>query len=359
MCSVRETGDRAQARYLAASAERLRAVADLASSGAWQGDGAVNLAAWLASRWQMAYPAARELVRQAEALEARPALREALVKGAISTDQCKALTVLCREGTDDDEVWLEGLDTWSLHELQQLARKVVAKELERRDDGVYMRMRHTPDERYMRGEFQLHPEDGALVLKAIEDHVPPDTSMRDWDRAMGHALVEMARAGPASGPSATVLLSVSAESLAGVRGSETAASLDTGGLVGTETARRLSCDAAIQQLVRDASGAVLGIGRTSRKVPPRIRRAVLERDGARCTFTDCTHDRFLICHHIVEWADGGPTDVPNLQTVCHPHHVLLHEGRWSLRGPAGPSAEWIRPDGSPHQPRVRVTLDTC
>jgi hypothetical protein len=49
----------------------------------------------------------------------------------------------------------------------------------------------------------------------------------------------------------------------------------------------------------------------------------------------------------------------NLQLVCWTHHTLLHEGGWSLEGEAGPKVTWVRPDGTPFEPRVRVTLDTC
>src|SRR2546422_325762 len=160
MCSTRTAADEAHARYSAARADLLAAVADLLSTDVWRGDGAVNLPSWLAARWQISGRTAREIVRDAEALTKRPALSVALASGSISVDQCKALTTLCRQHTDDDEAWLESLPFWSLPELEREARKLIARELERTDEGVYLRTRHTEDERYLRGEFQLHPEDG-------------------------------------------------------------------------------------------------------------------------------------------------------------------------------------------------------
>ncbi len=56
---------------------------------------------------------------------------------------------------------------------------------------------------------------------------------------------------------------------------------------------------------------------------------------------------------------GGPTVLSNLVLLCWKHHKLVHEQKWSLRGEAGPHVEWIRPDGTPFEPRVRVSLDTC
>jgi hypothetical protein len=40
----------------------------------------------------------------------------------------------------------------------------------------------------------------------------------------------------------------------------------------------------------------------------------------------------LKAHHLVHWADGGPTDLDNLVLLCHAHHTLLHEGGWGTSG---------------------------
>ena len=78
-----------------------------------------------------------------------------------------------------------------------------------------------------------------------------------------------------------------------------------------------------------------------------------------CTFPGCERTVFLECHHIVHYADGGPTELWNLLLVCWTHHALVHEGGWCLKGEAGPHITWVKPDGSPFEPRVRVVLDTC
>ena len=347
MCSSRKRADLAHAEYSAARGRLLRAVAELAETGDWHGDGAGNLAAWLSARWQISYPTARELVREAEAFRDRPAVGDALAAGSISVDQSKALAVLAEPG--DDAVWVESLSWWSLPELQREARKKVARELERRDDGIYLRMEHTPDERYMRGAFQLHPEDGAAVLKAIEAGIPSDTPLRVWDRAAALSLVEMAKGSTCP---ATVVVTTRAVG-------DGVAELDSHGYVGAETVSRLACDARVQTVTVDESDAVVGIGRTSRSVPPWLRRVVDRRDHGVCTFPGCGLDKHLECHHIVPWSTGGPTDVSNLLTTCWKHHKLLHEGGWSVIGEPGPSIRWVRPDGSPFEPRVRVVLDTC
>jgi len=339
MRSTLADADRAQARECAAHGDKLRLVGELLASDEWHGRGARDLASFLAARWQMSGRNARELVRDARALQERPALSAALCDGSISVDQCKALQVLCEEGSDDAEVWLENLEFWSLPELEREARKKTARELERRDGGVYFRTWHTPDERYLRGEFQLHPEDGAVVIAAVDALVPDDTPLRSLDRASAKALVELAKS-PHAGP--PIVLSVG----------DNVGSLKSGGFVGAETAKRLSCDARTQAVSKEDAG------RTSRTVSPALRRAVEARDHGMCVFPGCEMTVFLECHHVVHYADGGPTALSNLLLLCWKHHELVHEHHWSLAGEAGPHVTWLRPDGSVFEPRVRVTLDT-
>ena len=331
MRSVNDAADRAHARYCASRGELLRAIAELAACQEWCSDGATDLASWLAARWQISLRTAREYVRDAEALRDRPALADALCAGSVSVDQCKALSVLCEQGDDADGAWLENLPFWSYSELEREARKQKACALERKDDGVYLRMRHTPDERYLRGEFQLHPEDGAVVMAALDARIAKGTALRDYDHASARALVGLARG--ASGAQATrptILLT------------SDVAELSSGGVVGIDTARRMACDATVN----------------GKPVPASTRRAVEARDGYRCTFPGCERELHLQCHHVVHRIDGGSNEASNLQLVCWQHHKLIHEGGWSLHGDAGPRCTWIRPDGSPFEPRVRVVLDT-
>jgi hypothetical protein len=285
----------------------------------------------------MSLRTARELVREAQALAERPAVLEALTKGSISVDQSKALAVL-----DDTEVWLENLQYFSYVELEREARKTIARECERRDGGVYLRTRHTKDERFLRGEFQIYPEDGALLIAALDARIPENTPLRRLDRASALALVELAKGSVITGPPVVLTM----------RDGDEMASLSNGTFVSDTTAKRLSCDARVQTVGKDDTS------RTSRTVPPALRRAVLARDHGMCVFPGCEMTAFIEVHHIVHYADGGPTSLPNLLTLCWRHHELVHEGHWSLSGEAGPKITWVRPDGTILEPRVRVTLDT-
>ncbi|MGZ4618461.1 MAG: HNH endonuclease signature motif containing protein [Frankiaceae bacterium] len=58
---------------------------------------------------------------------------------------------------------------------------------------------------------------------------------------------------------------------------------------------------------------------------------------AGCSFPGCTQlPQFTDCHHLIHWAHGGDTSLHNLVLLCHHHHRLVHEGRWTLlRQPDG------------------------
>ena len=68
----------------------------------------------------------------------------------------------------------------------------------------------------------------------------------------------------------------------------------------------------------------------SRTVPAAVRRAVRERDGARCTYVDargqrCRESALLELHHEVPFARGGPASADNLRLRCRAHNALAAE----------------------------------
>jgi hypothetical protein len=107
------------------------------------------------------------------------------------------------------------------------------------------------------------------------------------------------------------------------------------------TARRLSCDASLVTVLEDDAGQVLNVGRKSRIVPERIRRALRERDGV-CQYPGCQESEYVDAHHIQHWAEGGETKLDNLVTLCRFHHRQLHRGCFDIRL-NGVSAEILAP----------------
>ncbi|WP_238773646.1 HNH endonuclease signature motif containing protein [Prescottella equi] len=95
------------------------------------------------------------------------------------------------------------------------------------------------------------------------------------------------------------------------------------------TARRLACDCHLTPIVMD-DGVPLNLGRTSRTVSKKQRRALIARDHG-CAFPGCgTPPAHCEGHHVKHWADGGPTDLDNLVLLCRYHHTLLHHSHWDV-----------------------------
>ena len=90
----------------------------------------------------------------------------------------------------------------------------------------------------------------------------------------------------------------------------------------------------------------LDIGRTTRTIPPHLRTAVTLRDQ-HCQFPRCTQPA-SVCevHHLIHWAHGGPTSLPNLILLCRFHHqIAIHRWGWAItRHPDGTRTA-TAPDG--------------
>ncbi len=122
--------------------------------------------------------------------------------------------------------------------------------------------------------------------------------------------------------------------------------LEYHGPVAPAVAIRLACDAAITRVVLGPHSRLTDVGRTTRVVPPHLRRALAARDRG-CRFPGC--DRPLAwchAHHVIHWLHGGPTNHHNIIHVCAHHHHLLHEGGWTATFD-GTALQVFRPDGTP------------
>ena len=70
-------------------------------------------------------------------------------------------------------------------------------------------------------------------------------------------------------------------------------------------------------------------GHGSRHIPAAVRREVWKRDGGQCTFEGqagrCGERGFIEFHHVVPFADGGPSTVTNVQLRCKAHNAYEAE----------------------------------
>jgi hypothetical protein len=114
------------------------------------------------------------------------------------------------------------------------------------------------------------------------------------------------------------------------------------------TVRTLCCDPVIRTVVLDSLDNPVDLGRSTRLVPKALRRALEVRDGG-CVFPGCdAPSAWCDSHHVVHWADGGPTSAENLASLCRHHHGVTHRKGWTMT--VDPHHEqrfcWTRPDGT-------------
>ncbi|MGH9306954.1 MAG: DUF222 domain-containing protein [Acidimicrobiales bacterium] len=204
---------------------------------------------------------------------------------------------------------------------------------------------------------QLADVEGAVVAKALsslaEGYGPePETGRYEsFGARCADALVELAGAvigADAEPDRATVVIHVQDQVLSGIAGGS--AEVAEGGAISGESARRLACDGRYSYVADGLNGSALGVGRTTRSIPPWLYRVLRHRDGG-CRFPGCGQTRLIHAHHVRHWANGGPTDQGNLLLLCRYHHRLAHEGGWSITGDACGELRFIRPDSSVLDPR--------
>jgi hypothetical protein len=110
------------------------------------------------------------------------------------------------------------------------------------------------------------------------------------------------------------------------------AALHLGPVLTDEERRYLLCDATCEVWFQ-RHGQTIGAGRTTRQISRRLRRALEHRDRC-CAVPGCGATRGLHAHHLAQWEDGGPTDLPNIILLCPYHHRLHHRGGITITGPA-------------------------
>ncbi len=161
------------------------------------------------------------------------------------------------------------------------------------------------------------------------------------------ALVEIARTYLAATPSRAnlphVLVLTDAATLRGDQIGE--CRLADGTRISPDTARRIACDANIQELVRDDTGVPLWLGRSTRTFTPDQFRAMVARDGGcRCCGASPEH---CDAHHVNQWDNLGPTDIDNGMLLCRYRcHRGMHEGHWNIVGKPNGRLEFNDRDGN-------------
>ena len=323
--------------------------------GSWADQGALSCAHWLSWRVGLELGAAREHVRVARSLAELPLVDDALRLGRVSYSKVRALTRVATAATE--AALLDMAQSSTASQLERICRSyrlaVRKASDERPEDEVerrWVRERET-DAGLVRFEVQLRPEEAAVVRRALEvamsrawtsADVPagtPPASLRRADAFV--AVAEHYLAGPGKADQGTSPVEVVVHVDAG---SDAVGILDDGTALARATTERLLCDAAVVEVVEDARGVVLDVGRRRRTISTGLRRALRLRDRG-CRFPGCTNRR-VDGHHVVPWARGGPTTLANLCSLCRRHHTFVHEHGFRIQSDSAGGFAFLRPDGT-------------
>lgn len=199
----------------------------------------------------------------------------------------------------------------------------------------------------------LHPEAVAILEAALDPLTEPqpgpngEADARPWATRRADAVIELiqraVRAADAVPLRAAtqVSLMVKAADLRDSTGcATTIGTLDAGRFLSIAAARELSCGAELAPVLLGDDDAPVAIGRSKRLFTRQQVRALHLRDGG-CTFPHCARPAgWSDAHHLVHWADGGPTDLANAALLCGYHHHIVHSRRlagWVTTARADPT----------------------
>ena len=364
ICELRAHLDAALCRWLLLVAEYDR-------REAWASWECLSCAHWLSWKCGLSLTTAYEHLRVAHALEQFPLIRDTFARGELSYSKVRAITRVAHPAIEADLVDVArsstggGLDricrAYRRHG-RLVAGDDAARVFEQRsvrwcydDHGGIAFEAHLPAElgEIVIAMIEAATADVAAGESSAEDSVPADSSAEEpsdstprESRAARFAdgLVHAARTYLAGGtqdggtgpPAAEITVLIAADQLTAARDDQTGTCETTAGSgLAPDVARRLACEGTVAALITDTDGNPLHLGRRRRVVSPRLRHALEIRDRT-CGFPGCHRQGSLDAHHLIHWADGGPTDPDNLVMVCGFHHRRIHEGGYTLhRHPDG------------------------
>lgn len=321
--------------------EFLKAVQEFDIRQGWRPWHLNNCAEWLSLKCGIAPGTAYEKVRVARALFDLPKCSAAFAAGDLSYSNARSLTRIATPETE--EALLDFALDATASQIQSYCRRVRnGREVSTADANNSYKSRWLSCSNDGEGRVSLSvtlpQEAGELVMKAVElaaAQLEQDYGeMAESDgffAKQADALVEMAKTFLSGGSAKTgctadhyqVLVHVDEAALKRERREDGKSDLPV------ESVRRLTCDASVVEVSRDAERNPLNLGRKKRVVSPQLRRALVSRDK-HCRYPGCMHTRWLDAHHVMHWADGGETSLDNCILLCSKHHRLLHEGGYTI-----------------------------
>jgi hypothetical protein len=338
-------------RINAATYELLVMIREYDERAGWLQWGLDNCAEWLAWRCDLSMTTAREKVRVAHALKHLPLIARSFSAGELSYAKVRAMTRVASRDNEGDLLAfaLRHTAVTVAERCRELrcGRESSIGTAERAWANRSLRIRRDVERSVMTITAELPLDTGELLEKALDkardDEVleVPDLVDTSWSVRQADAFVNvlnsyLSGAGGTNNDNYLVTIHVDESALA--NGDGRAA-------VPLEAVKRRCCDGRAVVVTETADGEPLGIGRKSRIIPKAIERAVRARDNNCCSFPGCNNHRFLECHHVEHWANGGETAMDNLLLLCTKHHTLVHEGGFRIDKDFLDNWAFFRPDG--------------
>ena len=318
-------------------------------SAEYAADGALNVTSWLRWKCKLTAGAAAERVTIARQLEKLAPTHEAFSRGDVGYQH---VVVMARAAENvgasavrkEEATLLAAAQTMDpgrfLGVVKSFEHKVDAEaalsEANRAYGRRYLHISE-PQDGAVRLDGLLDAEGGATLKTALGALMKP---AKDEDRSSGQrqadALVELCRRQlsgkglpDVAGQRPHLIIRASADTIAGLPGAP-AGELESGGTIHAETVRRFACDSAITRITGRGE-LEHEISHASRTISASLRRKLKARDD-RCVFEGCDMPgRCTDGHHLIHWADGGPTTLENLALLCRGHHIKVHEEGWRLK----------------------------
>lgn len=320
-------------------AEQVGILRELDRRQAHVSDGCRNVAELAVMHADVAPDTARSVTTTMKRLGDSPELEACLANGEVTFDRAAALA--CVPGATR-ETLLEtmDLDLASIRRWMVPSRPTTSshhEQFERR----HLTIQPTLDETGYRGWFELPAYGGNVLEKSLDARADTFGSDDGLATRRADALISIAEDAlgedrPSEGGGVSVFIDLDSE-----------AAVTEGGLsTPHEITEQLLCTGSVEVNVQDAQP--LGVGRRSRTIPPRLRRALRYRDRG-CVIAGCASRYRLEAHHVVPWSEGGRTDADNLVTVCWFHHHVAIHGRGMRIDPDSPRLRrtFLRPRDPP------------
>jgi hypothetical protein len=326
----------------------------------WRQEGHRCAASFLAEKTGSKVGEATGLLETAKELAELPETARCLRQGEFSEKQVKAIASAAAVHPAAEGELIEIAARTSLKGLEKKAEAYKAlssfetDEVERYNAVRKRRyLRHWRDvDGAFRLEAKLTPDAGARLMEAVRAKAQVffaearETGL--YESASAYAadglvsLADDAAVGGGTGigrPHVTLRVDMASLKRGETEGDEVC-EINGVGPVPLAVARRLLGDAILRIVIRDATD-VRSVCALGRSIPAAIQVALEERDPE-CVVPGCDHASFLEIHHLVPFAEGGPTRTENLVRICRWHHDLItyegwriepEEGGWGWRPP--------------------------